>query len=567
MNFNLCAINSKFVHSSLAVWYLKSAIDHNQLLNSKIKTNIIESTINQDFDTIYSNITGNNPDIIGLSCYIWNISIVKKLLYKLSTDMPSIKIILGGPEVSYNFEELLDQFANISHIIIGEGENVITQLLENILYANPDISDISGLAYKYKDSIVYNPQICSKSEPISPYTEEYLSTLNKRIVYLETSRGCPFSCSFCLSGQNESVRFFSLEEAKSNILKLANSGTQTIKLVDRTFNCNPERAYEIILFLIENYSNLNNVCFHFEVGADLFDEKTINLLSKAPKGLIQIEAGLQSFYEKTLKAVNRVTDLEKLKNNISAIISSENIHVHIDLIAGLPYEDFEQFSHSFDDAYILKPHMLQLGFLKMLHGSTIRSQAELYNYKYNIEPPYEIIENSWINNTEILELKNIEDVLDRMYNSGRFSRTLEYLEKCFKRPFDIFQNIAKALECKNLHNISLDVYIEYIFEFLSAQDNINSNILRDCIAIDYISIINTGKLPKCLYIKDKRLKTIAQNHSIKSTKQGFVVLYSSKLYNKYIEHDIDFNRDIYAVINYDKKNPVTNQYKINWFNF
>lgn len=507
MRVLLAAVNSKYVHSSLAVWYLASALKQSGI--EGISCNVFEATVNQLSNEILSNILEAEPDILAFSCYIWNISFIKELIRRIAIAMPKTIIILGGPEVSYNPKKILEDNPDVDYIITGEGEIPFPRLLSR-LQAGEGVQNIPGLCFRDKNNAVVCSSPCEPMPaPPPPYTSEYFNVLQGRIAYLETSRGCPYSCAFCLSGLNGGrVRFFDINRAKEEILLLANSGTQTIKLVDRTFNCNPGRAYELFDFIIKNsgFSIPLGVCFHFEVAGDLFDDQTLDLLALAPPGLIQMEAGLQSFHPDTLMAVKRKTDLQKLENNIHRILKSQNIHLHIDLIAGLPYENLDTFADSFDRAFRLSPHMLQLGFLKMLHGSELRKNAEAMGYHFSSLPPYQVLSNSWLSEADFKVLLHAEYTLQRLYNSGRFLLTLDYLLKATDmRPFSLFAGLGAAW-ADNTVPLSLDDFTRMSYGYFSGLAGVQSAALRDAIVCDRIAAGN--KIPDFLKIPDKNYKGI-----------------------------------------------------------
>lgn len=546
----ICTLNSKYIHSSLAPWYLKAAIEANCPRN--IVVSVLEGTINDDLSSIANEIIALNPDIIGFSCYIWNIIATKKLVRMLKDHINPI-IVLGGPEVSFNPRETLESEPHIDFIISGEGEKPFS-LLVSAICNQSDYTDIPGLCYKDKGKIYIKKPYFTTDTPPSPYNDEYFKKLNGRLAYLETSRGCPFSCAFCLSGNCGNVRFFDIERTKSEIIKLGNSGAKTIKLVDRTFNCNRKRAYELFKFIIENYGSAipQGACFHFEIAGDLLDEQTIRLLSTAPAGLIQFEIGLQSLNPKTLEAIQRKTDICKLLGNIRKLLKPENIHIHIDLIAGLPFEDLQSFRKSFNTAFSLKPHMLQLGFLKLLHGSQMRENSEKYPCKFSPEPPYEVIETPWITHNELKLLHFTEDALDRLYNSGRFRRTLNYvLTETEKTPFDIFCEFGEYT-ANQTSSIALDDYIELVYNFFCEKYKLNNTVLRDVMACDRLATNASGSLPQVLRIKDPSLKQKIkaferQTPQLKGVQRGYAYLYSQ-------------NRLVYA--DYKDKHPVTGEYQI-----
>ncbi len=513
MNILLCSTNAKYIHSSLAVRYLFAAV--RKSCPDQIRVEVLEFTINQPLEMVLHEINEKKPDVIAFSCYIWNISFIRELIRRIAEKLPGIPIILGGPEVSYNPEEILALNPVVDYIIMGEGEVPFPKLL-NRLQDGKDASDIAGLYFRNNNGGV----TCNKAkkplpEPPSPYTPEYFQALEGRIAYLETSRGCPYSCAFCLSGINGcSVRFFDMERAKKELVLLANSGTQTVKLVDRTFNCNPRRAYELFQFIIENAGREipDGVCFHFEVAADIFDNQTLDLLASAPAGLIQLEAGLQSFNAETLEAVNRKTDLEKLEKSIHILLKNQNIHLHIDLIAGLPYENLESFMESFDRAYFLSPHMLQLGFLKMLHGSDLRKKADDLGYIYSKEPPYEVIRTPWLSEEDLLTLRQAEYALQRLYNSGRFSIALNYIIRAAAmRPFSLFAGLGAYL--RDNAPMSLDDFTKAAFDYFTGLPGIHPGGLRDAMVCDRIA--SGIKIPGFLKIPDEGFKRTL-NHIRKS---------------------------------------------------
>ena len=549
MDALICSINSKYIHSSLAPWYLSAAAG--ELCRHTHSVTVAEYTINSGDAEITGGICSRRFDVLAFSCYIWNISLIKRILPQLRRALPHAVIIAGGPEVSFNSEDVLIECPELDFVIAHEGERPFSLLLD-ALEDGGDIN-IEGVYGRREDGTVYGlpPRAPERGDiPPSTYTDSYMKALNGRICYIEGSRGCPFSCSFCLSGEDRSVRFFDIERTESGLLKLAASGTKTVKFVDRTFNCNKKRSDRLIKFLTDSRKSgkvPDGVCFHLEVGADLFDAESLELIASAPPGLFQLEAGLQSFNAKSLEAVNRRTDMTKLTKNLNALISAGNVHVHIDLIAGLPYEDFESFGHSFDSAYALHPHMLQLGFLKLLHGSRIRLASEKYGYKFSSEPPYEIISNKFISNSELMKLHSAEDALERMYNSGRFRRTAGYLtEAAIMRPFELFMYTGSRI---NGEKMALDEYASRLFELCSALRGVDGAKLRDVMAYDLISCINTGRLPRCLHVYDSRIKQIKP-------------IIAKKLGHSHFGLTPLVTDGVFIAADYSSRDPVSGQYKI-----
>ncbi|MEG2395724.1 MAG: DUF4080 domain-containing protein [Oscillospiraceae bacterium] len=553
MNAVICSLNSKYIHSSLAPWCLFAGVK--EYCESDINASVIEGTINEPINNIIDRIIKLNPDVVGFCTYIWNVSKVYEIVKSIKKSLPKAVIILGGPEVSYNAEEVLFNNKLIDFVLSGEGEKSFPELLTSI-NTNSDYKKIEGICYRDEKNIVVNPPCILSSDPVSPYTKEFFDSLNGRISYLETSRGCPYSCAFCLSGRCGNARFFDIERAKNDIILLANSGTKTIKLVDRTFNANKKRAKELFQFIIDNYGVKipSNVCIHFEIAGDILDDETIEILSKSPIGAIQMEIGLQSFNEKTLTYINRKTNIKRLKSNIEKLIKSHNIHIHIDLIAGLPFEDLESFKDSFNTAFLLYPNMLQLGFLKLLHGADMRENAEKYPCEFSKNPPYEVKSTPWMNENSLSIIHLLEDALDRIYNSGRFKRTINYLINEVKiAPFDLFFGISDYLKSVDTDKISLDKYTDYLFNYLTSLDNADKKIIRDLMVCDRLSTNPSGTLPKSLQIEDKNLKRYKTLLNIKvnpvhNIKRGIAILYSL---------------DELVFVDYINKNPISGEFEIN----
>ena len=508
MKITVCSLNARYIHSSLAPWCLLAGIG--RYGDTGLEAVVVEGTINQQVDELLERLLDTKADVFAFCCYIWNIRLVRTLAYGLKEACPDAIIVLGGPEATHRSEELLNSWPVVEYINRGEGEYPFACLM-NALLRGKDIESVPGLAYRRGGKLCIQPPFIAAGDPPRPYSAAYDAALQGRIAYLETSRGCPFSCAFCLSGRQETVRFFDLATAKEELLHLANSGAKTVKLVDRTFNCQTQRAYELFAFIVEEAGGRipAGVCFHFEVAADLFDDRTLRLLAAAPPGLIQLEAGLQSFHKETLEAVTRRTDMERLHSNLRRLLEPGNIHVHIDLIAGLPYEDFDTFGRSFDLAYALQPHMLQLGFLKLLHGSRLRRDAALYGYRCGEEAPYEIEESRWIDKEELKRLHGVEDALERLYNSGRFRLTLAYLLKVMAcRPFSLFLGFSAYLADKDAQRVSLDQYTALMWSYFSVQRGVEAAVLRDAMACDILQGVRGGRLPVCLQRRDKRLQQL-----------------------------------------------------------
>ncbi len=553
----IATLNSQYIHSSLAPWCLLAGI--RAYGRDGISVCVLEGTINESREAVANRILIKNPDVVCFSCYIWNITQTLELVQRIKTALPGALVVLGGPEVSYNAKQVLRDNPAVGYVICGEGERALALLL-NALDDQSDISKIPGLVYRRNTEICYcEPQDFDK-EPLSPYLPEYFAALSGRIAYLETSRGCPFSCAFCLSGRCGGVRYFELSRVKREILLLANSGTKTVKFVDRTFNANSKRAKEIFSFIIDHVGVdiPQNVRFHFEIAGDLLDEKTLEILAQAPAGVMQVEIGLQSFNAKTLGSVRRKTDLDALQKNIRRLAASENIHIHIDLIAGLPYEEWDSFAKSFDTAYSLAPHMLQLGFLKLLHGSAMREQPHEYPCEHSQKPPYEVVQTPWMSVSELHSLHHVEDALNRLNNSGRFKRSLRYLLKSTGLPpFKLFRRFGEFAFEKSVQCRSLDGYTELFSQYFSNCQGVDPAVLRDCLVCDRMATNASGFLPKALRIDDPELRCAktALNNNAATKKPDGVKRAVAILYTK--------QRVVY--VDYLDKDPVTGEYELKEF--
>ena len=544
MNALICSINSKYIHSSLAPWCLAGGIEEYSPTTNYM---VVEGTINEKIEDVLKRLPVEKYDIIGFCTYIWNKSFVLELC-NLIKNKCEIKIALGGPEVSYNAAEILEN-PDIDYVISGEGE-----LPFALLCTGEKPSKIKGLCYKNDGKIIVSEPYISEKEPPSPYVDQYFESLKGRIAYIETSRGCPYHCAFCLSGRCGGVRFFDLEESKKRIEKLSKSGTKTVKFIDRTFNADRKRAREIFNFIIDNYGKKlpQGVCFHFEIEGELIDSDTIEVLKKAPVGAIQLEIGIQSFNCATLESINRKTSIEKLKSNIKALVNLGNIHIHIDLIAGLPYEDLCSFESSFNQAYELNAHMLQFGFLKMLHGSEMRQNSDKYECEYSKEPPYQVISTPWLSSREIEIMHTCEDIFDKMYNSSRFKRTCAYITEIYDSPFKAFLEFSAYLQdkqSKTLDELTLEIY-----SYFSKIPGISKDKLRDLLVIDRLATNRMGTIPEFLKIHSpltkKLLNALEENEETrkpKNTKRAISLLSSM---------------DRYVYVDYTEMNPVTKEYRI-----
>ena len=501
MKLIIGCLNSKYVHMSTAPWCLAAGVE--TFAKSDIDCEVFDGTINGNLDTYCEQITQKKPDVLSFCCYIWNITQTLYICQKLKQNS-NCQIVLGGPEVAYRRYDVLQKYPFIDYVLAGEGEFVLPEFLDAV-----DKSNVSGLAYRRDGKIFENDEKCFSDTPPSPYSDKYFKALSGRICYIESSRGCPFRCAFCLSGRISGVRFFDVNQTKQDLIKLANSGTQTIKFVDRTFNANERHANEILKFILQSYGKTipEGVCFHFEIAGDILKQSTMDILKQMPKGAVQLEIGMQSFNENTLATINRKTNTKILIKNIKTLLSFGNMHVHIDLIAGLTGEDMHSFENSFNIGFSLHAHMLQMGFLKLLYGADMRENDEKYPCEFSSEPPYEVVSTPWLDKSEIASLKKTEDALERMYNSGRFLFTIDYLLKSTAlSPFKLFYEIGNAIDGNKK---SLGDYAVMIFEHF--KERVNDDILREHMVCDLLCCASALQIPDALKITDplhKKAKAI-----------------------------------------------------------
>lgn len=447
MNILLSTLNAKFIHSSLALRYLRS---YAQSAFPSIQ--LVEYTINDVTLNIVADIYKREPDVVAFSCYIWNIRETLDVIRNLKKVCPDVPVILGGPEVTYDADYWMKKHPEIDVIVIGEGEQTFLELLEAYRQAfqngqPPLLRDVAGIAYREGERVRFSMprgQIEEMDSIPSPYVD-HLDELNNRVVYFEASRGCPFKCQYCLSSIEDGVRYFSLERVKEDLLRLINHGVKTIKFVDRTFNINKKYALEIFQFLIDNH---NGTVFQFEITADILRADVLDfLIENAPPGIFRFEIGVQSTNDETNRLVQRIQRFDRLSQTVTKIKNSGKIDQHLDLIAGLPEEDYQSFRKTFNDVFALRPEELQLGFLKMLRGTGVRARAADHGYVYMDEAPYEILGNNVLSFGDMQKIKRVEDVLEKYWNAHRMDHTLEWmLEKVFSSPFDFFQSFGDYWE-------------------------------------------------------------------------------------------------------------------------
>lgn len=445
MNTILTAINSKYIHSNLAVYNLRAYAKE-----YKDEIQIAEYTINQQVDEILMDLYKKKPEMLCFSCYIWNLNFVEELTGEFHRLCPDVPIWVGGPEVSYDAKDVLERLPEITGVICGEGEKTFLEVLDFYHGDGSVLSDIQGITYRDTEGIIWaNPWRETIDLSDIPFVYEDLDAFSHKIIYYESSRGCPFSCSYCLSSVDKHLRFRSLELVKQELQVFMDHEVEQVKFVDRTFNCNHNHAMEIWRYLLEHDNGKTN--FHFEVAADLLSEEELDLIAKMRPGLIQLEIGVQSTNEPTIEAIHRTMKFERVAEVVRRIQKAGNIHQHLDLIAGLPYEDLETFKQSFDDVYALHPEQLQLGFLKVLKGSYMGVHKEEYGLLYKAKPPYEVRATRWLSFDDVLELKAVEEMVEVYYNSRQFTYTLRNLEKAYESAYQMYRTLADFYEAEGLH--------------------------------------------------------------------------------------------------------------------
>ena len=487
MNVVLSTLNSKFIHSSLALRYLKAYGEaHGQAYD------IVEYTINMPVLHILSDITEHDIDVLGFACYIWNIEMTLHVVDMVKAVRPDIKIVLGGPEVSFTADELLERCPNIDYIVQGEGEEAFHALVTALQLGNDGLNPvIPGVRGRRNGSILGSAEAVEVRDLSTipfPYTEEDMEDLEHKIIYYESSRGCPFSCQYCLSGNKNTVRFFPQERTLQELQWFIDHGVKQVKFVDRTFNCAPKHHRPLMEFMRDTETDMN---YHLEMEPELMTDWETNILCETPPGRIQIEVGVQSTHKKTLDAINRYNDWPYIQKSIRPIIQAGRTHVHMDLIVGLPHEDFNRFGQSFNDLFSLQPHALQIGFLKLLKGSGVRRMRE-FNYVADPLAPYEVLSTHVLPYDDIRFLKYLEDVFERSYNSERFRTTFGYIGQQLIHgetdAFSYFCDMTRAWLKEGKHKVNLkDIdQIEFLYRFFLAKgDTIAAELLQYDTLVSY----------------------------------------------------------------------------------
>ena len=558
MKILLAACNAKYIHSNLAVYDLQAyASDYADHIVLK------EYTINQQKDDIMRDIYLEHPEVVCVSCYIWNLSFVKELMADLIKILPGADFWAGGPEVSYDAEKFLTENSEFKGVMVGEGEETFKELAGYYVEKNPqNLKDMTGICYRDGDQIIHNGwrQIMDLSS--IPFIYKDLSEFKNRIIYYESSRGCPFSCSYCLSSIDKKLRFRDTETVKKELQFFIDNKVPQVKFVDRTFNCKHDHAMAIWKYINEHDNGVTN--FHFEISADLLREEELQEMSTMRPGLIQLEIGVQSTNPDTIKAIHRTMDFEKLKGIVDRIHSFGNIHQHLDLIAGLPYEDYDSFRHSFNDVYALKPQQLQLGFLKVLKGSHMMEMCREYGIVYKTQEPYEVLSTKWLDYDHVLKLKTVENMVEVYYNSGQFQNTLEYLEKFSPDAFSIYERLGSFYMEKGYGDVSHTRMRRYeiLLEFLEDMPEISVDQVKDQMVYDLYLRENLKSRPG--FARDqkpferqiwdfRKREKVAKNAHVEVFADGKVLLFDyadrDPLTNN--AHVTDVTKDVFENLNRD----------------
>ena len=514
MRYLLAAINAKYIHSNLGIYSLRryamerlglgqkdeqgAAVGMEMVSEaaeganrtktvSEIQIDLGEYTINHQMDQILQDIYRRKPDVVGFSCYIWNIVYVKELIHDLKKVLPQVRIWMGGPEASYDAVHLMDELPEVELIMQGEGEETFTRLVEACECGTEVcFSELPGIVLRRFDGTieVHRPAPLMNLDDI-PFSYGDLSGLEHRIIYYESSRGCPFSCSYCLSSIDKKVRFRSLSLVTKELQFFLDRKVPQVKFVDRTFNCKKSHSMAIWQYLLEHDNGITN--FHFEISSDLLDDDELALMKQMRPGLIQLEIGVQTTNPVVVKEIRRTMDLDKVARRVAQVNAFGNIHQHLDLIAGLPLEDYESFGHSFDVVYQMKPSQLQLGFLKVLKGSPMQAQASQYGILSQAEPPYEVLKTPWLSYDDIIRLKGLEEMVETYYNSGQFSNTVKVLCKQFDRPFLLYEALSDEYRARKMHEKkhSREAQYQFIRDFAAARTTLDDILVRQVLTLDY----------------------------------------------------------------------------------
>lgn len=485
MNIVLAAINAKYIHSNLAVYSLRAYVGAYEEHIS-----IAEYTINQQQDEILMDLYKRKPDVLCFSCYIWNLTYVEHLIQEIRKILPELPVWVGGPEVSYDSKAVLLRLPEVTGVMKGEGEETFRELVSYYVEGRGNLSEIAGITYRERENSESGETIRENEwRPIMdlskvPFVYHDMKEFANKIIYYETSRGCPFSCSYCLSSVDKCLRFRSLELVKKELQFFLDQKVPQVKFVDRTFNCKHDHAMAIWRYIQEHDNGVTN--FHFEISADLLNEEEMELIARMRPGLIQLEIGVQSTNPDTIREIKRTMRFDKVAEIVKRINEAGNVHQHLDLIAGLPFEDYESFGKSFDDVYALQPEQLQLGFLKVLKGSYMKEHEKEYGLVHKSQPPYEVLYTKWLSYEDVLKLKRVEEMVEVYYNSGQFTYTLAHLVHAFQTPFAMYEALGAYYEACGLHTVSHSRVSRYeiLLDFALQYDKEREELYRELLIFD-----------------------------------------------------------------------------------
>lgn len=570
MKILLNAINAKYIHSNLAVYSLKAAAKEYQE-----HVEIAEFTINNQPDYILEEIYKKKPDVLMFSCYIWNISMVETVMREFHKLCPEVPIWLGGPEVSFEVEDFLSSHPEVTGIMMGEGEETFCEICDYYTGQDKkrvtDLQGVLGVAYRNElGEIKVNPWRSIMAMKDIPFCYDRMEDFSNRIIYYESSRGCPFSCSYCLSSIDKKLRFRDLDMVKEELQFFIDQKVPQVKFVDRTFNCHHEHAMEIWQYILEHDNGVTN--FHFEISADLINEEELALIKRMRPGLIQLEIGVQSTNEVTIQEIKRTMKLERLKEVVQEVKSFGNVHQHLDLIAGLPYEDYESFKHSFDEIYALEPNQLQMGFLKVLKGSYMYEHAKEYGILYHEKPPYEVMKTKWLSYDDIIRMKRIEEMLEVYYNSGQFEIAMKVLKCCYNSAFEMFQKLGDFYEEKKLFGMShsrikrCEILLEFVEqEWQGKSDAIDIyECMRQALVFDLYYRENSKSRPA--WAGDASLFKSVTHFYCKNGKLSHVEPFTYDFLGAIQSLPKQKKDMVWVLFSYDKRDVLTHQAKVEYVN-
>ncbi len=568
MKILLTAVNAKYIHSNLAVYSLKAAAkEYTEVVE------IAEFTINNQVDYILEEIYKRKPDVLMCSCYIWNIAMLETVIREFHKLCPEVPIWLGGPEVSFEVETFIKEHPEITGVMMGEGEETFCELCDYYMKRKTEdvLDDVLGIAYRNSlGEIKVNPWRSILSMSDIPFCYNTMEDFSNRIIYYESSRGCPFSCSYCLSSIDKKLRFRDLELVKEELQFFIDQKVPQVKFVDRTFNCHHAHAMAIWQYILEHDNGVTN--FHFEISADLINEEELALMEQMRPGLIQLEIGVQSTNEETIQEIQRTMKLDRLKDVVQKVKSFGNIHQHLDLIAGLPYEDYETFQKSFDEIYALEPNQLQMGFLKVLKGSYMYSHAKEYGILYHDNPPYEVLATKWLSYDDVLRMKRIEEMLEVYYNSGQFEIAMKVLKACYDSAFEMFQKLGDFYEEKKLFGMShsrikrCDILLEFVKK--EWQDRVDAEARYECMrqALVFDLYYRENSKSRPAWAGDAgQFKTITHFYC-KNGKMSHIEPFSYDFFSMKDELPVVQEKALWVLFSYDKRDVLSHQAKVEYVN-